>query len=92
MTLDLISISLRRFFVRDDAEYDAYQEKYQPRTGAAQVFYLFMYFFPGILAYALINRRPVFDWALRHTGLTGASTSTCCLSSGRSACISCFRS
>ena len=64
--------SLKHFFVRKDAEYQYYTENYQAKTTGQKALYLFMYFFPGILAFVLINQKPVFDWILHHTGLTGS--------------------
>ena len=72
MNENKIYVALKRFFVRDDAEYDYYSENYQAKTVAQKTFYLFMYFFPGILAYVLINQKPVFDWMLQQTGLNGS--------------------
>ena len=46
---------LRRFCVRDDAEYDKMVREYHARTLAGKSFYLFMHLLPGLLAYVLIN-------------------------------------
>lgn len=72
MNENKIYTALKRFFVRNDAEYDYYTENYQAKTVAQKFFYLFMYFIPGILAYVLINQKPVFDWMLQQTGLNGS--------------------
>jgi hypothetical protein len=64
-----VSERLRRFFVREDAEYDALVVKYQARTVAGKIFYLFMHLLPGLLAYTLINIPRVHAVALRVTGM-----------------------
>ncbi len=43
---------LRRFLVRDDAEYDRLVKQYQAQTIAGKFFYLFMHLLPGLLAYS----------------------------------------
>ena len=60
---------LRRFFVRNDVEYEALVQRYQARTLAGKFFYLFMHLLPGLLAYVLINIPSVHAAALRLTGL-----------------------
>jgi len=70
---------LRRFFVREDAEYDGFVARYQARTLAAKVFYLFMHLLPGLLAYGLINIRPVHAAALRVTRLSDVMFQGTCL-------------
>jgi hypothetical protein len=61
---------LRRFFVRNDVEYETLIQQYQAKTLAARFFYLFMHLLPGILAYVLINIPSVHAAALRLTGLS----------------------
>jgi len=61
---------LRRFFVRDDSEYVALVEKYQAKSVASKVFYLFFHLLPGLLVYVIINVLPVHSAALKITGLS----------------------
>jgi uncharacterized protein len=61
---------LKRFFVREDAVYDAYAAKYQARTPLTKAIYLLMYLLPGIVLYVAINVEPVFRWQLSVTGLS----------------------
>jgi len=70
---------LRRFLVRDDAEYDALVQKYQARTLAGKLFYLFMHLLPGLLAYVLINIFLVHAAAVRLTGLSDPIFQGTCL-------------
>jgi len=65
---DHVKERMRRFLVREDAEYDAFVDQYQARTPIAKSFYLFMHLLPGLLAYMLINVQPVHAAALQLTG------------------------
>lgn len=64
---------LKRFFVRDDPEYDRYAHEFQAHTIVQKAFYLAMYFIPGVLIFIFINQKNVFDWMLAQTGLSGAA-------------------
>ena len=70
---------LRRFLVRDDAEYYTLVQKYQARTWGGKFFYLFMHVLPGVLAYVLINIPWVHAAALRLTGLSDPIFQGTCL-------------
>jgi len=70
---------IRRFLVRDDHEYQAFVDRYQAKTPAAKLFYLFMHLLPGLLAYLVINVPPVYRFALRTTGLTDTMLQGSCL-------------
>lgn len=70
---------LRSFLVRDDPEYRAFVDQYQARTVGAKAFYLFMHLLPGMLVYLLINVPPVYQFALRTTGLSDAMLQGCSL-------------
>jgi CAAX protease family protein len=70
---------LRRFLVRDDAEYDRLVKQYQAQTLAGKFFYLFMHLLPGLLAYVLINIPLVHAAALRLTGLSDPMFQGTCL-------------
>ena len=61
---------LRTFFIREDAEYDAFTARYQARSTGAKALYLILHLVPGILAYALINVPAVYDSLLGITGLS----------------------
>ena len=74
-----VTESLRRFFVREDSEYDAFVKQYQARTLGSKIFYLFMHLLPGLLAYVLINIGPVHSAALRLTGLSDTMFQGTCL-------------
>jgi uncharacterized protein len=62
---------LRRFFVRQDPVYDRYAAIGQANSPASKAFYLIMHLVPGILAWALINVKPIYEAELRLTGLPG---------------------
>jgi uncharacterized protein len=62
---------LGRFFVRDDQQFDHYTQTYQARTPLKKALYLFFYLLPGIIAYLLINVKPVYEWGVAVTGLKG---------------------
>ena len=70
---------LRRFFVRNDVEYEAWIQQYQAKTLAGKFFYLFMHLLPGLLAYVLINIPLVHAAALRLTGLSDPIFQGTCL-------------
>jgi hypothetical protein len=70
---------LKRFLVRDDAQYDALVERYQAKTPLAKLFYLFMHLLPGLLAYTLINIPPVHAVALRLSGLSDVMFQGTCI-------------
>jgi hypothetical protein len=70
---------MRRFFVRDDPEYEALVQKYQATTLVGKLFYLFMHVVPGLLAYRLINVPPVHAAGLRVTGWSEAIYQGTCL-------------
>lgn len=38
-----------------------------------KIFYLAMYFIPGVLVFVFINQKNIFDWMIEHTGLSGAT-------------------
>ena len=61
----------RRLFVRQDALYTHYKTQYQARSRASQLFYLFFYLLPGLLAYIAINFPVVYEAGVRATGLPG---------------------
>jgi hypothetical protein len=62
---------LRRFFVREDVVYDHYAAVGQAKTPPTKAFYLFMHLLPGVLAWALVNLKSIYDAELRLTGLPG---------------------
>jgi membrane protease YdiL (CAAX protease family) len=68
MSIERVRAGLQRFFVRPDAVYDAYAAKYQAKTLLAKIIYLSLYFWPGILAFAVINIEPLFRWEMAVTG------------------------
>jgi uncharacterized protein len=61
---------LGRFFVREDAVYDQYESAYQAKTTFAKALYLFLYLFPGIVAFVFINIGPIFRAQMALTGLS----------------------
>jgi membrane protease YdiL (CAAX protease family) len=70
---------LRRFLVREDAEYGELVSQYQATTPAGKIFYLFMHVLPGLLAYVLINIPLVHAAALHSTGLSDTMFQGVCL-------------
>lgn len=70
---------LRRFFIREDPEYNALVERYQAKTVAGKFFYLFMHVVPGLLAYVFINIPRVHAAALRASGLSDVMFQGTCL-------------
>ncbi len=60
----------RRFFVREDADYDADCERLQARTAAGKALYLAMHFLPGVLAVVVLNIEPVFRQLVALSGLS----------------------
>jgi hypothetical protein len=64
------ALRLRRFLVREDEAYEQYASAYQARSGLAKAVYLFLYLLPGIVAYFVINVRPLFRAQLALTGLS----------------------
>ena len=68
---------IRRFLVRDDPKYQAFVDRYQAKTPAAKLFYLFMHLLPRLLAYLVINVPPVYCFAPRTTGVTGTMQGFC---------------
>lgn len=70
---------LRNFFVRDDPEYDTLVTRYQAKTPAAKIFYLFMHLLPGLLAYTLINIPSIHAAALRMTQFSDVMFQGTCL-------------
>ena len=70
---------LRRFLVREDAEYGELVSQYQATTPAGKIFYLFMHLLPGLLAYVLINIPLVHAAALHSTGLSDTMFQAVCL-------------
>ena len=62
---------LRQFFVREDARYEHYSATGQAKSPVAKTFYLLMHILPGVLAWAVINVRSIYQWQLRVTGLSG---------------------
>lgn len=64
------SASLRRFFVREDPVYEHYSSTYTAKGPAGKGTYLGLYLLPGIIAYLLINVRPIFELQLRLTGVS----------------------
>jgi len=61
---------LRRFFVREDAVYAAYESAYQAKTTSTKVLCLFLYLLPGIVAAICINSGPLFRAQMAFTGLS----------------------
>jgi membrane protease YdiL (CAAX protease family) len=61
---------LRKFFVREDSVYDHYSSQYQAKSNRLKIIYLVLYMLPGLLAFCLINIRPVFFAQVYWTGLT----------------------
>jgi membrane protease YdiL (CAAX protease family) len=61
---------LRRFFVREDAAYDQYEADYQAKTVSEKVIYLFLYLWPGLLAFVCINIEAVFRAQMAFIGLS----------------------
>jgi membrane protease YdiL (CAAX protease family) len=59
---------LRRVFVRDDAVYDQFSERYQAKTLLGKIVYLSLYVLPGILAFIVINIESLFRWEMAITG------------------------
>lgn len=61
---------LRRFFVRDDAVYLAFEANYQAKTTPAKVMYFILYLLPGLLAFVCLNIEPLFRAEMAITGLS----------------------
>jgi uncharacterized protein len=76
---DHLNEHISRFFVRQDAEYDAFVDQYQARTSLAKVFYLFMHLLPGLLAWLLINVPSIHAAALQLTGWTDTIYQSTCI-------------
>jgi membrane protease YdiL (CAAX protease family) len=64
---------LSRFFISEDAEYDAFVTRYQAKTLTAKASCLGLHLLPGMLLYVLINCPPVHAAVLRATGISDLS-------------------
>jgi membrane protease YdiL (CAAX protease family) len=60
----------RRFFVRDDALYLAFETDYQAKTTRAKVVYLLLYLLPGLIAFVCLNVEQLFRAEMAFTGLS----------------------
>ena len=63
--------TLKAVFIRQDPTYDKYCLKSQSIPNTLKLFYLFMYIAPGILAYLIINVKPVYRFLISISGLEG---------------------
>jgi len=59
------------FIVIDNPTYDKYEQKFQAKTLTSKIFYIIAYLLPGIVAYILVNIKPVHDFISGIFGLEG---------------------
>ncbi len=67
----MIPSPVKRFFIRTDAQYETFVQKFQPQKTGTRIMYLLLYLLPGMVAYVLINVQPVYEWLIRLTGISG---------------------
>jgi uncharacterized protein len=61
---------LRRFFVRNDATYIAFETNYQAKSTPAKVMYLVLYLLPGLVVFVCLNIQQLFRAEMAITGLS----------------------
>ncbi len=61
----------RSFLIREDEDYQHFNEIGKADSVSSRIFYLMMYLLPGILGYFLINNEFIYLLGLRLTGLQG---------------------
>ena len=63
--------SLKSFISADDPVYDSYSKEFQAKTTVSKIAYLVAYLLPGVVAYVLVNIKPVHDFLSGIFGLSG---------------------
>lgn len=64
-------VFFKAFFISTDKEYEYYAENYKATSIVSKVFYLCMFFIPGIVAYLAINVKSNFDFLCNVLGVSG---------------------